>query len=149
VTRRLLYLPCAVLLVAGCKRAPENSEAIRQAVIEHVKKNAGIDMNQINVEIRNVKFEGSQASAAVSFKPKGSPDQGMSMSYTLERQGDKWVVKGRGGGHGGMSGGMDSGGTRGAGDLPSGHPPVNNPGAASGGDLPAGHPPVNQPAPKK
>jgi hypothetical protein len=155
VNRRLVLSLCAALLIAGCKRAPENKEAIRQAISEHVTKNAGIDMSQINLEMGDVKFEGNQATAAVSFKPKNSPEQGMSMSYTLERRGDQWVVKGRGAGHGGTGGGMGSpmgaapdAGAEKAGEMPAGHPPVNSPGGAKG-DLPAGHPPVNQPAPAK
>jgi hypothetical protein len=152
-----LYLLFAGLLIAGCNRAPENREAIREAVTEHVTKNAGIDMNQITLEVGDVKFEGNEATAAVSFKPKGAPEQGMNMSYTLERRGEKWVVKGRGAGHGGgMGGGMGSpmgsgpgaSGAEPGGELPQGHPPVNSPGG-SPGELPQGHPPVNQPAPKK
>jgi hypothetical protein len=153
VTRCLACALFALLLISGCNRAPENKEAIRQAVTEHVTKNAGIDISQINIEVGDVKFEANQATAAVSFKPKTSPQQGMNMSYTLERRGDKWVVKGRGAGHGGAgspTGAIpQAGGAERVGELPSGHPPVNSPGTGSKGDLPAGHPPVNQPAPKK
>lgn len=147
----------AALALAGCNRAPENKEAIRQAVTEHLSKNAALDMNQLNLEIADVKFQGNEATASVSIRPKSAPDQGMSMSYTLERKGDKWQVKGRGAGHGGgmgMPGGMPGAGMGapppGA-EMPSGHPPVNSPGGAGakGGDLPAGHPPVNAPAPSK
>jgi hypothetical protein len=155
VIRAFVCLLCALLLLAaGCKRAPENKEAIRQAVTDHVTKNAGIDVSQINVEVGDVKFEGNQATAAVAFKPKGAPEQGMTMSYTLERQGEHWVVKGRGAGHGGGMGGAaeavpGQGGAPRSGEMPAGHPPVNNPGGAATGELPAGHPPVNQPAPSK
>lgn len=158
--RYILSVLCAFLLTAGCSRAPEDKEAIRKAVADHVTKNAGIDLNQIDLTVADVKFEGNQATAAVSFKPKGAPEQGMNMSYTLERRGNEWVVKGRGAGHGGMggmgagamgggmgAGQMGSGGEKG-GDMPTGHPPVNAPGAAGSGELPAGHPPVNQPTPK-
>jgi hypothetical protein len=154
VSRVPVYLFVAIAVaVSACKRAPENKEAIRQAITQHVTKNAGIDMNQISLEVGDVKFEGNQATAAVSFKPKGAPEQGMNMSYTLERRGNEWVVKGRGAGHGGMGGamggGMGAGGDAAAGEMPSGHPPVNSPGGAAKGDLPAGHPPVNQSAPAK
>jgi hypothetical protein len=128
----------------GCNRAPENKEAVRQAVTEHLSKNAALDMNQLNVEVADVRFQGNEATASVAIKPKSAPEQGMTMSYTLERRGDKWQVKGRGAGH---AGGM---GAQGAGEMPAGHPPVSSPDAASQrGDLPAGHPPVNSPAPTK
>jgi hypothetical protein len=41
----------------------------------------------------------------------------MQMQYTLERKGDRWVVKGRR-----DSGGLPHGGTPGA--MPPGHPPT-------------------------
>ena len=157
MTRRLPQLLLIALLIAGCKRAPQDKEAIRVAIMDHVTKNAGIDMSQINLEVGEVKFSGNDATASASFKPKGSPAQGMNMSYTLERRGEKWFVKGRAAGHGGMGGGMgspmgsgpDASGAERTGELPSGHPPVNSPGSAPKTDLPPGHPPVNQPAPKK
>ena len=156
VTRRLTVLICAVGLVCACKRAPDNKEAIQAGVIEHLKKSGALDLNQVEVAVGDVKYQGNEAVANVSFKPKSAPQQGMSMSYTLERRGDKWQVKGRGPGHGGgMGGGMMGGGQPGAaGEMPAGHPPVNTPGGQPGagtksGDLPAGHPPVNAPAPQK
>ena len=64
----------------------------------------------------------------------------MKMSYTLERRGEQWIVKGKGAGHGG-SGGM--GGAMGGG--PMGSPTGTGPGASGaekGGEMPAGHPPA-------
>ena len=157
----LTFLFTAALAVtAGCNRAPENNkEAVRQAVTEHLSKNAALDMNQLTLDVADVKFQGNEATANVSIKPKSAPDQGMTMAYTLERQGDKWQVKGRGAGHGGggmgMPGGMPGGmggATPPAGaEIPSGHPPVNSPGAGSpkSSELPSGHPPVNAPGPSK
>jgi hypothetical protein len=153
VTRGPLILAIATALaVVGCSRAPENKEAVRDAVTEHLAKNAALDMNQLTVDIGDVKFQGNEATASVAIKPKSAPDQGMTMSYTLERRGDKWQVKGRGAGHGGgtgMGGGMPGGmGSQSGTEIPSGHPPVNSPGGgAKSGDLPAGHPPVNTPPP--
>jgi hypothetical protein len=137
----------SALVIVGCSRAPENRDAVREAVTEHLSKNAALDMNQLTVDIADVKFQGNEATASVAIKPKSAPEQGMTMSYTLERRGDKWQVKGRGAGHGGgmgTEGGMDP--QPGSG-MPSGHPPVNAPGGTKSGDLPAGHPPVNSPPP--
>ncbi|HYO84562.1 MAG TPA: hypothetical protein VES20_24380 [Bryobacteraceae bacterium] len=128
-----------VLAVAGCgcNRAPDNKDAVRQGVLDHLQKNAALDLNQLNVDVADVQFEGNRAVAKVAFKPKTAPDQGMSMSYTLERQGEKWVVQGRGAGHGGT--GMGGGAPQAAPADPAG----------KGGELPAGHPPVNQAPPAK
>ncbi len=136
----------AAAVSAGCNRTPENREAVQKAIVEHLSKNAALDMNQLNVEMGEVRFEGNEATATVAIKPKTSPEHGMSMTYTLERRGSDWLVKGRGAGHGGA--GMNAPPAASDSELPSGHPPVNKPGEASSGELPAGHPPVNSPAPK-
>jgi hypothetical protein len=94
--------------------------------MDHLSKNSGLDVNSMTVEVREVKYEGNKATASVAFRPKASADAGMSMNYTLERSGSKWVVNKRGdsGGHG------------------SGLPDGSSPQASPGGELPAGHPPV-------
>jgi hypothetical protein len=171
----VMFRPISPLLLAiallsgvtiGCNRAPENKEAVREGVMEHLSKNSGLDLKSMDVEVGNVTFQGNQATAAVSFKPKSSPDAGMSMNYTLDRRGNQWVVQQKAGsgaaGHGGGMGAPDGappadsgahapGATpppAGAGEaLPPGHPPVAG-GSGAGtkkngaGDLPAGHPPV-------
>ena len=162
MTRGLSLLICAALLIAGCKRAPEDKDAVKQALVEHLTKVPGLEMSQLDLEVADVQFKGNEATAKVSIKPKTAPEQAMSMAYNLERRGDKWVVKPRSGGHGGggmggMGGGMGGmGGGMGSappaqppasgGELPSGHPPVNS---DKGGELPSGHPPVNQGSQKK
>ncbi|MCL4402222.1 MAG: hypothetical protein M1436_06125 [Acidobacteria bacterium] len=101
----------------------------------------------MNVDVTSVTFRGKEADATVSFAPKGSgAGAGMTINYVLERQGNRWVVKGRGNGggmphagampqgmggspHGGMPPmpGLDTGkGAQGAapGQLPPGHPAV-------------------------
>lgn len=122
----------ALLLASGCNRAAENKDAVRQGVMDHLAKTAGLDLNQMTVDVSDVKFQANEATATVAIKPKSAPQQGMTMAYTLERRGDKWTVKGRGAGHGAADGtGMGR-----AGDM------------APSSDLPAGHPPVNSPAPR-
>jgi hypothetical protein len=85
----------------------------------------------MDVDVRDVTFQGNKATASVAFKPKASPDAGMTMNYTLERQGQKWVVqqKAGSGGHGGAM-------------NPNAVTPAK---PANPGDLPPGHPPVAQP----
>ena len=151
VNRALVLFAAALAVVGvGCNRAPDDKEAVKAGVVEHLQKNAALDMNQLSVDVGDVKFEGNRAVAQVSIKPKTAPDQGMSMSYTLERRGDKWMVQGRGAGHGGMGmgGGAGMGGGMGMGKGGDSGAGAAAPKGADGGDLPAGHPPVNQtPAP--
>jgi hypothetical protein len=88
----------------------------------------------MDVSVTAVTFKQNEAEATVAFASKGSGGaaQGMTMRYTLEKQGGRWVVKGR----------SDSG-QHGAGGM-QGMPGM---GGAMPGEMPPGHPAV--PAPKK
>ena len=98
----------AVLLflfsLAACNRGTKSNEAVRQAVIDHLSK-ANFNVSAMTVSITSVQFNGNQAEAVVSIVPKqGGANQGMSMNYHLEQQGNQWVVVKRDGGanpHGG------------------------------------------------
>jgi hypothetical protein len=128
-----LLLILAALVAVSCNKAPQNKDAIRQGIVEHVAKNSGLDVSSMDIEVGNVTFRDKQAEATVSFRPKGAPDQGMTMSYTLEAKGNKWVVLKRAGAGAGAGHGEPKT------EMPSGHPPV------SGQEkLPEGHPPVGK-----
>jgi len=94
-----LLLVALIAVLAGCNRDINNKEAVRQGVVDYLSKRTGqtgLDMNLMNVDVSSVKFENNEAHATVAFKPKGADGPGgMTMSYVLERQGAKWVVKGR------------------------------------------------------
>ena len=143
----------ALLLIAGCNRAQKNNEAIRQGVVEHLQKNSGLEIGAMNIEVTAVQYRGNEADATVSFSPKNAPGGGMSMNYTLESQGVKWVVKkregsGAAGGDGMPAGHPPAGGAAPSGAMPPGHPPAEPP-KAGNQDLPPGHPPVQAPGPVK
>jgi hypothetical protein len=75
----------------------------------------------MQVDVVSVAFRQNQAEATVSFRLKGSEgSSGMTMSYSLEKQGNRWAVKGRADSAGsphGAGGEMPQG-------MPEGHPPV-------------------------
>jgi len=144
---KLVILIGLSLLAAGCAKDIQNSAAVRQAVLDHLKSRSdfGLNLDAMDIQVSNVSFRDKEADAQVAFVPKGGPaGSGMSMSYKLERSGDKWVVKskamtGMGGAPvGGAPGGAPAGS---ASELPPGHMPT-----AGGAELPPGHAPV--PAPK-
>jgi len=84
--------------------------------MQHLAANSGLDIASMDVEVTSVSFSGNEANAAVNFRPKASPDQGMQMNYTMEKKGAQWIVKRKadsGGGPHGSQGGM-----------PPDHPPV-------------------------
>lgn len=113
---------CLLLAAAlcGCARKVENTEAVRQAVIQRVSKSMSLD--QMDVNVTSVSFHGDQADAVVSFVPKGMPSSPVTFQYNLERQGSGWVVKGhaQSASHGGGMGKEDP-----HGGVPAGHPPVD------------------------
>jgi len=117
-------------VLCACNKAPQTKEAVKQGVVEHLGKGAGLDMSSMDVEVTAVSFAENQAKATVSFRPKSAPDQGMMMNYTLESKGNKWIVLKKAGNS----------------SSPHGDATVA-PAPAPSGDLPPGHPPVS-PAPK-
>jgi len=93
-----------ILALTGCGRKTQNSDAVRQGVLDHLTK-AGLNVQAMDVKVTAVQFNGNRADATVAITPKGTNTAGMSMTYQLEQQGGNWVVVGRPAGtpHGGMA----------------------------------------------
>jgi len=132
----------ALLVFAGCARDARNTDAVRQAVIDHLGKRGDLNLSTMNIEVTNVEYgKNNDAIATVSFAPKGETGGGMSMRYHLVEEGGRWVVQGK----------QDSGGMGHGGGMTNPHggamPPTEAPPPGGAADLPPGHPPVN--APKK
>jgi hypothetical protein len=112
------------LVFGGCNRGTESKEAIRQAVLDHLSQRGSVNLSSMQIDVVSVSFRQNEADAAVSFRPKGSEGgTGMTMNYTLQRQGNRWAVKGRtesGGSPHGAAGQMP-------GTMPPGHPTVDAP----------------------
>ena len=84
-----------IVLLCGCKKNIQNTEAVRQGVLSYLAKRPGLlDMD---VSVASVDFRENEATANIHFQAKGnsSPGAGMNMQYVLERQGSQWVVKSR------------------------------------------------------
>jgi len=136
----------AALAVISCSKDIQNSDAVKQAVVDYLKtRQTGLNMDAMTIDVTSLAFQKDQAQATVRFTPKGIPNGGMSMSYALDRKGNKWVVRGRlengVNPHGGQALPDGSGGATPAVPmpLPPGHPSTN----PSGGALPPGHPAVD------
>jgi hypothetical protein len=136
---RKLTLFAAAALLAGCARDIQNTDAVRQAVVDYLKARTaqtGLDMNLMQVDVTSVSFEHDQARASVYFRPKTGPAAGgMQMAYVLDKKGSKWVVRGR----------SDTGSNpHGAGGMPPSSPPSGLPSSPMDAPepLPPGHPPV-------
>jgi hypothetical protein len=119
-SRHFLLLALAALLPAACSRDIQNEAAVRQGVMDYLSARRDLNLSQMQVDVSSVSFRQNEADVTVSFRPKGGQaSSGMQMRYTLERRGNRWVVKGRGTGpHGQMP--APTPGSR----LPAGHPPI-------------------------
>lgn len=110
----------AAVLLSACSRDIQNTDAVRQAVVDYLRARTaqtGLDVDLMQVDVTSVAFEHDQASATVFFRPKAG-GSGMQMNYTLERNGDKWVVRGR------TESVINPHGAQGLPALPQGHPPI-------------------------
>ena len=113
-----IALLCCAL--TGCNRAGQNKEAIRQGVLDYISTK--VNVGAMDVDVTSITFKGAEADATVAFHAKGAaPGGGLEMRYTLEQKSGKWVVKEKA-----ESGGSPHGAVAapGAGNLPSGHPPM-------------------------
>jgi len=119
-------MAAGLLLLGACGGPPQTTEAVRQGVIEYLAKRSDMVVSSMDIDVSSVSFRKNEVDAVVSFRPKGSASGGMTMGYTLERQGKLWVVKAKK-----ESGASPHGATPApaGGDLPPGHPPMPNPGA--------------------
>jgi hypothetical protein len=125
-------LVCVAL--AGCHRDIQNEDAVKRGVMDYLSTRQGLNIASMNVTVTSMVFRQNEVDATVTFSPKGSnAAQPMSIPYTLEKKGDRWVVKPRAAAgqnpHGGMGAnphgggmGMPEGGGSPAGTLPPGHP---------------------------
>lgn len=91
---KLAPLFIAALVLAGCAKNIDTPDAVKQGVIKDIAKK--VDIQNMDVSVESVSFRGKEATAKIGFRPKGGdPKQSITMSYTMERQGDEWHVKGR------------------------------------------------------
>lgn len=122
----------ASLLLVGCSKNIDTTEAVRDGIIKDISKI--VDVNTMNVAVDSVSFREKEADATVSFTPKAAPQsQPMVMSYALERQGDEWKIKSRSmlSRHDQVQPGETG--------LPPGHPGTST-AHGTGTPLPPGHP---------
>ncbi len=120
---KAVALVLAALALAACNRGMENKEAVRQGIIDYLANRKNLNVASMNVEVSSVTFKGNEAEATVSFAPKEGGGQGMTMRYVLEKQGGRWVVKGRGDSGQGHGGAMPMPAPA-PGQMPPGHPPA-------------------------
>jgi hypothetical protein len=103
------------VLLAACAKAPQNQDAVKQAIIDHLGKRNDMLAQSMKIDIVSVSFRDKEADAIVSVSPKEG-GAGIQMNYSLLMEGGKWTVKPSTANPHGKDG-MPSG------ELPAGHPP--------------------------
>ena len=89
-----LGLAAGLLGPSACKKQASDSAAIRSGILQHLNAVGTLNMSAMDMDIRSLSINGSQAHAEVEFRPKngGTPGTGMQVAYNHEKQGDAWVV---------------------------------------------------------
>jgi hypothetical protein len=135
-------LLAALLLLGACSKNIQTNEAVRESVVSYLSAIAaekGLDISAMDVEVAKVSFERDEATATIAIRPKNVPGSTpMQIGYTLDRKGDKWVV--RGATQTGATPHGETAPSAAPGALPPGHPTMT--GTPPAGALPAGHPPI-------
>ena len=119
---RKIALIAALCWLAACTKDIQNADAVRTSVVDYLKARqdkTGLNMDMMKVEVSALTFSssGNEAHANVMFTPKAG-GAGMQMPYTLDRKGNKWVVRPH------AEGGENPHGAAGLPALPPSHPPV-------------------------
>jgi len=80
------------LLSGGCNRMNSKS-AIQTAIEAHLKQRPGLALSNMTTDVQDVKFDGDNATAQVTFQSKQAPELKVEVRYVLLREGDHWVVE--------------------------------------------------------
>jgi hypothetical protein len=118
----MALIAAAVSLLAACKHDIQNADAVRGSIVDYLRERqskTGLNMDLMKVDVSKLVFSsgGNEAHATVMFTPKAG-GAGMQMPYTLDRKGDKWVVRAH------SDSGENPHGAAGLPALPPSHPPV-------------------------
>jgi hypothetical protein len=91
----LLCLLGVTLVLGGCSksRGIQSKAAIQEAIERHLQKQSNVLLNNMSVEVGDVKYAGDRANADVKFRSKQSPDLAVARQYVLRRVGDHWEVE--------------------------------------------------------
>lgn len=149
-TRPLLAL-LLLALAFGCGKTRSDSDAMRDAIRQHLLDLKTLNLSAMDFDIDNVSMQDTQAHIQVTFRPKtgAPPGAGMQVAYLLEKRDSGWsVVKTE------SVGGMISHPSQGAnphvqpassgtrGDMPNFRDLLPPSPADTSATMPPGHPPV-------
>jgi hypothetical protein len=146
-----LGFAASLAIAAGCHKQANDNDAIRAGIRQHLTGLGTLNMSAMDMDIRSLSINGSQAHAEVEFRPKGNPSgAGMQVAYNLEKHDGTWTVL-KTQPLGGMIQHPDPNQNPHTnqnvhfGELPNFREMVNSTGSPAQGALPPGHPAVSTP----
>jgi hypothetical protein len=89
-----VVLFAAFFTIGGCKQQPNDNDAIRAGILQHLTAVGTLNISAMQMDIRSVSINGNQAHAEVEFRPKtgATPGATMQVAYNLEKRDASWVV---------------------------------------------------------
>src|SRR6266705_1899987 len=82
-----------VTFAAGCKKQATEQDAIRASIDKHLSGVAGLNLSEMDREVKQSSVNGDHATAQVEFRVKQGSGA-MQVEYTLNRQDGEWAVVG-------------------------------------------------------
>ncbi len=91
---RNLVLGVILFSIASCKAKPDEKQAIRTGVMNHLNTRKSLNISAMDIDVTQTTINGNQAQAQVDFRLKNSAPggPGMQVNYNLEKRGEDWVV---------------------------------------------------------
>jgi hypothetical protein len=91
----LIGLLNLALVGSGCSRSggTQSKEAVQAAIERYLQKQSNIALNNMTLEVQEVKYQGDRAEAEVKFRSKQAPDLAVGVHYVLRRAGEQWEVQ--------------------------------------------------------
>lgn len=84
----------ATLLFGACSKSNSGQQQeVRAAVEVHLKKRGNLALNNMEMQVENVKVNGDNAEAQVKFTSKQNSKLAVTIHYALRRAGDHWEVQ--------------------------------------------------------
>jgi hypothetical protein len=94
VVRLATPILLSILAFTGCHKAAPSNDAVRQGVLDYLATK-GMTAASMDINLKEVTFNGNAADATVTFAAKGNPTAQMTMQYHLDLKDGKWAVTGR------------------------------------------------------
>lgn len=87
-------LGLVLLFAVACKAKPDDKEAIKAGVLNHLAAMQGLNVPNMDVNLTSYSVNGNQATAQVEIRAKSGDNSGgaMNLVYNMEKRGEEWVV---------------------------------------------------------